>query len=189
MKVTRIVSSLVIASAAAAAAIPRQIDTSPLNPVIAKLDSVLANVEGAINGASLATRSVDLEDIHSQLTEIQGLLGAIPSSPGLTDKRTVLPTNPVNELVTGVKGSASSDVDSIASPVLSTRTPIDESNIARRVDLSALLPLAQQLVTDLQDNVAVSTVLGDVDSLIAEIPLLGIPDEVLSLTNLGLGGI
>ena len=141
MKVATIVSSLVIASAAAAAAIPRQIDTSTVNAVIIKLDSVLANVEGAVNnGASSAPGSVDLGDIQSrkmtditiklielhltlpiELTEIQGLLSAIPSIPVLTTKRTVLPPDVVNELVTGVKGSVSGDVDDIAGPVLSSK--------------------------------------------------------------------
>lgn len=68
MKVTGIISSLAIASAVSAAAIPANVGvSSTVNEAITKLNTVLSTVEGVSNGAvSCVTGGVDLADIKSR---------------------------------------------------------------------------------------------------------------------------
>jgi hypothetical protein len=133
MKVTGIISTLVIASAASAAAIPRDIGvTSALNAAITKLDSVLGTVEGNVNNAaSCLTGPIDLNDLHAQLTSLQAQLGGIlPAIPGLPIpvKRADLtgPLSTVNGAVTGVEGEVSNTVGTVEGALSPALGPVTD---------------------------------------------------------------
>ncbi|KAL1964148.1 hypothetical protein VTN77DRAFT_7236 [Rasamsonia byssochlamydoides] len=188
MKFSGIIATLAVSGAATAAVIPRDQVVSPtiqgtlvqLNTVLGSLQSLAQNnVNGVANTADVAGIKSELDGIKSQLATLAGqttqatkrdlVTGAVGTVTGTVDSVAGPVITPVDQLAGNAVGTVEGAAGAVASPLLDTLGSVT-GGVAKRdtvtVDVSGLLPLAQTVVTDIENKVPVNTLVNDVNTLV-----------------------